>query len=142
MGNDEATLAVLYRLKQGARVRLVVDDFGTGYSNLSYLRQLPVDALKIDRFFGWNLEQRHHDAALIAGIVAIARALGLRVTAEGIETQAQYENVRRLGCDFAQGYLIGRPMPAHVLTQRLAEQPAAVLAASAAAASASASAAT
>ena len=122
MSNDEQPLAMLHWLKQGASVKLAIDDFGTGYSNLGYLRRLPVDSIKIDRVFVQNIDERPEDAALVEGIVSIARALGLAVTAEGVETEAQYRRVRALGCDQVQGYLTGRPMSAQALTQLLQAQ--------------------
>lgn len=88
--------------------RIVIDDFGTGYSSLSYLSQLPIDALKIDRSFVSGSEQ---SAVVLNAIIALAKALGIRVVAEGIETETQKSALIENGCDCLQGYLLGRPMP-------------------------------
>lgn len=93
-------------------VRISVDDFGTGYSSLSYLQRLPIDILKLDRSFVEGLNRSAHGASLVRSVVAMAHGLGLRVTAEGIETDEQLQVVRGSGCDTAQGYLLGRPEPA------------------------------
>jgi diguanylate cyclase (GGDEF)-like protein/PAS domain S-box-containing protein len=92
-------------------VKLAIDDFGTGYSSLSYLRRFPFDAVKVDRTFVDGLGSDAHDSALVAAIVAMAEALDLEVTAEGIETQDQLVKLKKLGCRFAQGFYLARPMP-------------------------------
>ena len=91
-------------------VHLEVDDFGTGYSSLSYLKGLPIDTLKVDRSFVDGLGREAHDSSIVAAIVALARALGLRVQAEGVETEEQFAELRALGCDFAQGYFFAKPL--------------------------------
>ncbi|CAG9253558.1 sensor domain-containing protein [Paraburkholderia caribensis] len=99
--------------KLGATVSL--DDFGTGYSSLSYLTKLPVDRIKIDKSFVQQLtvnETRRQARAMIEAMVALARALGMETIAEGVESEEQLAFVRKLGCDAAQGYFIGRPVPA------------------------------
>jgi len=96
-------------------VRIAVDDFGTGYSSLAYLSRLPVDEIKIDRSFVQAMTERPEDASIVASIVDLARNLGLACVAEGVETQAHWDALRRLGCDHAQGYLLGKPMPADAL---------------------------
>jgi len=102
-------------------VRLAIDDFGTGYSSLSYLKRYPVDAVKVDRAFVDGLGTDPHDSALVAAIVAMADALGLEVTAEGVETGDQLANLRRLQCRRAQGFYLAPPMPAAELTKLVAE---------------------
>jgi diguanylate cyclase (GGDEF)-like protein/PAS domain S-box-containing protein len=92
-------------------VHLSLDDFGTGYSSLSFLRELPVDAIKIDRSFVTGLGTNARDASIVQGVVAMAAALGHDVVAEGIETAAQAETLRRIGCRYAQGFLWSRPAP-------------------------------
>ena len=92
-------------------VRIVLDDFGTGYSSLSYLWQFPFRKLKIDQSFLRNMDANPQVSGILRAIVALARSLGLPVTVEGVETQEQAELMRLLGCDEAQGYHLGRPMP-------------------------------
>ena len=92
-------------------VELAIDDFGTGYSSLSYLRRFPVDTLKVDRSFVDGLGERADDLALVTAITNMAHALDLKVVAEGVETPAQLDVLRRLDCDLAQGYLFARPGP-------------------------------
>ncbi|MBX6341155.1 MAG: EAL domain-containing protein, partial [Thermomicrobiaceae bacterium] len=93
-------------------VRLAIDDFGTGYSSLAQLRRFQVDYLKVDRAFVRGLGQASDDAILMAGIIGLAQALGMRVVAEGIETPEQLDHLRELRCDIGQGYYIARPLPA------------------------------
>jgi diguanylate cyclase (GGDEF)-like protein/PAS domain S-box-containing protein len=100
-------------------VRLVLDDFGTGYSSLSYLRQLTIDALKIDRSFVDGLGRGTADGAIVGAVLSMAGALGLGVTAEGVETQAQLARLREHGCDYAQGFLFCRPSSADDVTELL-----------------------
>ena len=102
-------------------VHLALDDFGTGYSSLAYLRRLPIGILKIDRAFMTGDVLEPADAAVIEAIIGLARALGLRTVAEGIETEAQWAELKRLGCEFVQGYLFSRPLPAAELGALLAE---------------------
>jgi EAL domain-containing protein (putative c-di-GMP-specific phosphodiesterase class I) len=98
-------------------VTLSIDDFGTGYSSLSYLKQFPVDAVKIDRAFVDGLGNHAHNSALVAAIIAMADALNLGVTAEGIETADQLGLLKKLQCKRAQGYYLARPMPASVMNE-------------------------
>jgi EAL domain-containing protein (putative c-di-GMP-specific phosphodiesterase class I) len=102
-------------------VRLAIDDFGTGYSSLSYLKRFPVDAVKVDRSFVDGLGTDPHDSALVAAIVAMAAALGLEVTAEGVETQQQLADLKRLQCQRAQGFYLARPAPAAAITGLVAQ---------------------
>ena len=102
--------ALMERLK-GIGISLALDDFGTGYSSLSCLTAFPFDKIKIDKSFIANLTNGHKSSAIISSIVALARGLGMSVTAEGVETHEQFERLKTLGVNFAQGYLLGRPMP-------------------------------
>jgi len=115
---DEQTLMKLDAFnKQGCKV--AVDDFGTGYSSLSYLKQLPVDIIKIDRSFISGLPEDQGDVAILQAIIAMGHSLKLRVLAEGVETGAQETAITEKACDFAQGYLYHRPMPAENLLKVL-----------------------
>jgi EAL domain-containing protein (putative c-di-GMP-specific phosphodiesterase class I) len=93
-------------------VRVAIDDFGTGYSSLAYLRQLPIDKLKIDRSFLRELDAHPDDLTIVQTIAAMARALGLRVAAEGVESEAQLARLRTLGCDEWQGHHFSAPVDA------------------------------
>jgi diguanylate cyclase (GGDEF)-like protein len=99
-------------------VTIAVDDFGTGYSSLSYLQRLPIDLLKIDRSFVSAMEGPATTLPLVQAIISMARALGLAVVAEGVETQRQLDLLRDLGCDEVQGFLIGRPIPCQDFAER------------------------
>ena len=110
----EATAETLRALKD-LGVCLSIDDFGTGYSSLSYLKRFPVDVLKIDRSFVDGLGVDPEDETIVQAVVSLAHALGLEVVGEGVETETQLHHLQRLGCDAAQGYLIGRPQPARPL---------------------------
>ena len=103
--------SVLHKLR-AMGVSIALDDFGTGFSSLSQLQQLPVDEIKIDRSFVIHMETDRNDAALVRSIIDLGRNLGLRVTAEGVETSIVRRTLRDLGCDFAQGYHLSRPVPA------------------------------
>ena len=101
--------AFVERLR-GSGISLALDDFGTGYSSLSSLTAFPFDKIKIDKTFIDSLSQRHKSSAIISSIVTLARGLDMCVTAEGVETRDQLERLRALGVNFAQGYLLGKPM--------------------------------
>ena len=108
--DDEAAAKLAALRKLG--VTVAIDDFGTGYSSLSRLRDLPIDSLKIDRSFLGDVAQNSANAAMVQSIVDLALNLGLGVIAEGVEQGDQIEYLRAMGCRQAQGYLLGRPMPA------------------------------
>jgi diguanylate cyclase (GGDEF)-like protein/PAS domain S-box-containing protein len=102
-------------------VRLVLDDFGTGYSSLAYLNRFPFDALKIDRSFVEGLGIEQERTAIVEAVIGMARALSLDAIAEGVENEAQLSELRRLGCDFAQGHLFSRPLAPQKVTSLLRE---------------------
>jgi diguanylate cyclase (GGDEF)-like protein/PAS domain S-box-containing protein len=111
MGNAEQTLATLDRLRT-MNVRLEIDDFGTGYSSLSYLQRLPFDTLKIDRSFVRDLSHGSGSMDIAKAIVEMAHSLRLEVIAEGVETEEQLCQLRELGCNYVQGFLFSKPVPA------------------------------
>ena len=119
MSEPDLGKAALHALR-GLGVQLSIDDFGTGYSSLAYLRELPVDELKIDRAFIARAELTGEDLALVRTIVELAQILGLRTVAEGIENAAQLIALRRLGCAYGQGYHLCRPTDPGDLPARLA----------------------
>ena len=110
MSDADASMTVLQKLSEMG-VDLSIDDFGTGYSSLMYLKRLPANELKIDRGFVRDLEHDSDDAAIVSAIVALGQALGLRIVAEGVETDMQQDFLTRLGCDSLQGYHLGHPLP-------------------------------
>jgi diguanylate cyclase (GGDEF)-like protein len=124
MSDPRRARAVLGRLA-GLGVRISIDDFGTGYSSLSYLRKLPVNELKIDKSFVMGMLEDENDAVMVRSIIDLAHNLGLKVTAEGVETKAALDRLRSLGCDVAQGFVVAGPLPpeeffAWLCRQRLA----------------------
>jgi hypothetical protein len=111
----------LKRLRQ-LGVRLAIDDFGVGYSSLSYLKDFPIDLLKIDRSLITQVTERQDDATITYAVINLAHNLGIQVVAEGVETTSQLSFLRQHGCDVAQGYLISRPITADQLGQWLKPQ--------------------
>ncbi len=111
MQNADVSLAVMKRLRQMG-VRISIDDFGTGYSSLSYLKRFPIDTVKIDQNFVRDLSDVSNDGAIITAVISMARALNLRVVAEGVETEAQLAFLRKENCEVVQGFLHSRPVPA------------------------------
>jgi diguanylate cyclase (GGDEF)-like protein len=121
LGNVEGAETAMRDLK-AIGVRLALDDFGTGYSSLLYLRRFPFDKLKIDRSFIRNIESAAEAAPIVHAIVSLGRGLGMKVTAEGVETAEQHLFLRAAGVHFMQGFRFGKPEPAAAITARLAEQ--------------------
>jgi len=111
MQNADVSLAVMKRLRQMG-VRISIDDFGTGYSSLSYLKRFPIDTVKIDQNFVRDLSDASNDGAIITAVISMARALNLRVVAEGVETEAQLAFLRRENCEVVQGFLHSKPVSA------------------------------
>ena len=109
MDRSEAGLRALADLR-ALGVRLVLDDFGTGWSSLAYLRQLPLDAIKIDKAFVTELDETDRNVAIVQAVLSLAHGLGITVVAEGIETPLQARRLRELGCDLGQGYVWSRPL--------------------------------
>ncbi len=122
MESGKAAVETLCRLK-ALGVRLCVDDFGVGYSSLSYLHRFPVDVLKIDRSFMAELETVGACADIVRAVVGLAHGLGLHVVAEGVETAGHLAQVRAMACDYGQGYLFSRPVPADEAEALLASGP-------------------
>jgi EAL domain-containing protein (putative c-di-GMP-specific phosphodiesterase class I) len=125
--NSEATLETLHELRaQGVRISL--DDFGTGYSSLSYLRSFPFDKIKIDRSFVQELASREDSMAIVRAVAGLGRSLGIVTTAEGVETDAQFDLLRQEGCTQAQGYLFSPPRPAAEVEMMLSKPRARIVA--------------
>lgn len=103
-------------------VNLSLDDFGTGFSSLQYLKEFPIEALKIDRSFVRGVTSATKDAAIVAAIIGIGHSLGLKIIAEGIETRSQLTFLRERGCEWYQGFLLGRPMPTEAFDSMLSRQ--------------------
>jgi diguanylate cyclase (GGDEF)-like protein len=121
MADRDRARAILTRLRRNG-VQISIDDFGSGYSSLAYLRDLPIDELKLDRSFIFPMADDARAAALVASTIALAHSLGLRMVAEGVETDVACKELTRLGCDQAQGYFICRPVPAAELEYWLSTQ--------------------
>lgn len=113
-------IATLHELK-AIGVRLAIDDFGTGYSSMAYLKDFPVDRLKIDRSFVDNLEHEPAKKPILKAIVALGQSLGLKVIAEGVETAYEHNHLRTMGCDELQGYFFSKPLPGEAFEKLLSE---------------------
>ncbi|HEX7597193.1 MAG TPA: EAL domain-containing protein, partial [Polyangia bacterium] len=126
LADRDRARSILTQLRDSG-VQISVDDYGTGYSTLSYLRDLPIDELKLDRSFITPMTHDARTLALVSSTIDLAHSLGIRMVAEGVETTGAYTELTRLGCDQAQGYLMSRPIPAaeldHWLNHRPAAQP-------------------
>ncbi len=118
LGNVENAETGMLRLK-AVGVHLALDDFGTGYSSLLYLRRLPFDKLKIDRSFVLSIEKAADAAAIVHAVVSLGRGLGMKVTAEGVETADQHLFLRAAGVHYIQGYRFGKAVTAAEITARL-----------------------
>jgi len=110
MDNAEAAIAMLKQIKETG-VQVSIDDFGTGYSSLSYLHRFPIDQLKVDRSFVSAMEENTENGEIVRTVIALAKALRLKVVAEGIESIHQFHQLRILGCEYGQGYLFSKPLP-------------------------------
>jgi len=122
MAAPERAMEVLSRLKKMG-LRLSLDDFGTGYSSLAYLKKLPVDELKIDKSFVMTMHAKEEDVAIVRMIIELAHVLGLKVVAEGVETQESLDRLLALGCDLAQGYYISQPISAQDILRFIDSHP-------------------
>lgn len=122
MENPQVSTKVLGSLKEMG-ILIAVDDFGTGYSSLSYLKHFPLDILKIDQSFVRDIGTDPTNTAIVRAIITLARSLGMRITAEGVETEAQLAFLRKEGCETAQGYLFSRPAPAEAVALQLLSAP-------------------
>ncbi len=120
---DTEMLETIFGELKALGVRLAIDDFGREYSSLSYLKRLPVDVLKIDRLFLESLGEDQANTTIVEAVISLAHSLGLEVTGEGVESAEQLELLRGMGCDFAQGYHLARPLPSEEVAPLLADQP-------------------
>lgn len=110
MENAETAILMLRQIKETG-VQISIDDFGTGYSSLSYLHRFPIDLLKVDRSFVSAMEENTENGEIVRTVIALAKALNLKVVAEGIESVHQFHQLRILGCEYGQGYLFSKPLP-------------------------------
>ncbi len=120
MGDVREAIRIMLALRQMG-IRFSMDDFGTGYSSMQYLKQLPLDALKIDRAFVMDLPDNEEDAAIVSATISMAHSLGLKVVAEGVESGAQLHFLRQRGCEQFQGYLFSKPVPGKTFLSYLTE---------------------
>ena len=109
---QQEALELLRRFK-GMGLKLAIDDFGTGYSSLAYLKRFPVHKLKVDQSFVRDIGHTHSDLGIVKTVIALAHTLQLDLLAEGVETHAQLDTLRALGCERFQGFLFARPLDAH-----------------------------
>jgi diguanylate cyclase (GGDEF)-like protein/PAS domain S-box-containing protein len=120
---DTQVIETVFEKLKALGVRLAIDDFGKEYSSLSYLNRLPVDFLKIDRLFLESFGENQSNLIIVEAVISLAHSLGLEVTGEGVESTEQLELLRRMGCDFAQGYHLARPLPSEEVDRLLADLP-------------------
>lgn len=109
MDHAERTIEILSKLKR-LGVKLSIDDFGTGYSSLNYLHRLPFDTLKIDRSFVNEVGEHGENSEILQTIIQLAKNLGMKVVAEGVETHSQFSLLRNLRCEYGQGFLMSKPV--------------------------------
>jgi EAL domain-containing protein (putative c-di-GMP-specific phosphodiesterase class I) len=109
MDDVEAAISIMKAIKSKG-IHLSIDDFGTGYSSLAYLKRFPIDVLKVDRSFVSDIPEDKIDMAITSAVIAMAHKLGMKVVAEGIETQEQLDFLKENNCDDGQGYLLSRPL--------------------------------
>jgi EAL domain-containing protein (putative c-di-GMP-specific phosphodiesterase class I) len=121
MRDAHASISILERLKSRG-VSISIDDFGTGYSSLSYLKRLPLDILKIDQSFVRDITTDSNDAAIVRAIIGLARSLGIKVLAEGVEDDTQLSFLNAYGCNFGQGFLFGRPLLPEIFAELVRKQ--------------------
>ena len=121
MENAQMAVLMLRQIKETG-VQISLDDFGTGYSSLSYLHQFPIDQLKVDRSFVSSMEENTRNGEIVRTVITLAKALNLKVVAEGIESIHQYHQLRKLGCEYGQGYLFSRPLPVADIESLLADR--------------------
>ena len=114
---DANTLAL--RRIEDLGVALSIDDFGTGYSSLSYLKRLPADVIKIDKAFVGGLGEDREDTAIVRMVIDLAHTLGMKVVAEGVESEGQVALLEQMGCDMAQGFHFARPLPPEAVPEVL-----------------------
>ncbi len=117
MDHPELMITEINKIKRMG-ITIAVDDFGSGYSSLNYLKRLPVDVLKIDRSFIYDIESDPSDSAIVAGIIGLAKSLKMKTVAEGVETEEQRQILEELGCDNYQGYLFSKPLPSMLFTRK------------------------
>ena len=121
MIDDIDSIAVRLQVLRSIGIKIAIDDFGTGHASLSYLQQLPIDVIKIDRSFVEDLGTHRNGDAIVASLLQLAHHVGANCVAEGVETETQREALWRSGCSLAQGYLFARPVPACEFELLLAE---------------------
>jgi EAL domain-containing protein (putative c-di-GMP-specific phosphodiesterase class I) len=121
MQDAHASVMTLERLKSRG-VSISIDDFGIGYSSLSYLKRLPLDTLKIDQSFVRDIATDNNDAAIVRAIIGLARSLGIKVLAEGVEDDTQLSFLNNYGCNYGQGFLFGRPVVPEVFVELVRKQ--------------------
>lgn len=118
MKSFDSSIEILKKLMDMG-IRIALDDFGTGYSSLSYLRRIPITTLKIDKSFIDNISSNKKEEAIIKNIIQMAHSMELKVIAEGVETEDQLSILKRMECDYIQGYYFSKPLPANQLEELL-----------------------